>query len=223
MAGLSAGSSDSSSSPRIGAAVAVVVAAAFIALLVFGLQARAPDRTVDDALSRGDAIPAPGFTLATLSRPEGRSAGEAAFARAASDGRVALTELRGTAVILNFWASWCAPCRDEAPVLERTWRGVRDAGVLVLGLNMQDARPSARRFLGEQRLTFPQIRDPTDDTARLYGASGLPETYFITPGGRIVDHVIGVISEAQLAAGLAAARSGEPRSAREGGEQRPTR
>ena len=196
----------------------VLAAAAFVALLAYGLTTKATDSTIDDALSRGEAVPAPGFTLSALAH--GRGAG-AAWGKAAADGKVSLSELRGTPLVLNFWASWCDPCRAEAKVLEKAYQG--QDGVLFVGLDTQDAREDARDFISQFGLTFPHVRDPGNDTQRAWGVTGLPETYFIAGGGRVVGHVIGTVDEAQLADGIAAARSGRPAGADQGGEQRPVK
>ena len=197
----------------------VLAAAAFVALLAYGLTSKATNSTIDDALSRGETVPAPGFTLAALA--DGRDAG-AAWSKAAADGDVSLSELRGTPLVLNFWASWCDPCRGEAKVLERAYKQ-QDGDVLFLGLDTQDAREDARDFIAQFGLTFPHVRDPGNDTQRDWGVSGLPETYFIAADGRVVGHVIGTVAETQLADGIAAARSGRPAGADQGGEQRPVK
>ena len=196
----------------------VLAAAAFVALLVYGLTTKATNSTIDDALSRGEAVPAPAFTLAALA--DGRGAG-AGWSRAAADGDVSLRELRGTPLVLNFWASWCDPCRAEAKVLEKAWKG--QSGALFLGLDVQDAREDARDFIDQFDVTFPHVRDPGNDTQRAWGVTGLPETYFIGADGRVVGHVIGTVDEAQLRDGIAAARSGRPAGADQGGEQRPVK
>jgi cytochrome c biogenesis protein CcmG, thiol:disulfide interchange protein DsbE len=197
----------------------VVAAAAFVALLAYGLTSKATNSTIDDALSRGEAVPAPGFTLAALAH--GRDTG-AAGDRAAADGDVSLSELRGTPVVLNFWASWCDPCRGEAKVLEQGWKQ-QEGDVLFLGLDAQDAREDARDFIAQFGITFPHVRDPGNDTQRAWGVTGLPETYFIAADGKVVGHVIGTVDAAQLSEGVAAARAGRPVGADQGGEQRPVR
>ena len=203
-------------------AFVVLVLVGFIALLVYGVVAQAPDTTIDDALARSKAVAAPSFELASLQRGQPGGLGSR-WDRAAADDRVDLGELRGTPLVVNFWASWCDPCRTEAAVLERGWKGARERGVLFVGLNMQDVSQDAHDFLRELELSFPNVRDPTNDTARAYGATGIPETFFISAQGKIVGHVIGTVSEVQLDQGVAAALSGRPRSADQGGDQRPSR
>ena len=198
-------------------AAGVLAAAAFVALLAYGLTTKATNSTIDDALSRGEAVAAPGFSLTALS--DGRDAGPA-WQRAAADGEVELAELRGTPLVLNFWASWCDPCRAEAKVLQQAW-SEQDGGALFVGLDAQDAREDARDFIDQFGLTFPHVRDPGNETQRAWGVTGLPETYFIGADGRVVGHVIGTVDAAQLREGVAAAKAGRPQGADQGGEQRP--
>lgn len=215
--------------PRVRPVAATVVRAlglllvtGFIGLLIYGVAAQSPDTTIDDALARSEAVPAPGFTLDVLT--SGKPGPLAApWNRAARDGRVDLKELRGTPVVINIWASWCAPCRDEAPVLERGWRTSRQRGVLFIGLNMQDAREDALAFMRDLGLDFPTVKDPTNDTSRRWGATGIPETFFIARNGNIVGHVVGTVTDRQLTDGVTAALSGQPRGADQGGQQRPNR
>ena len=195
-----------------------------LALLTYGLVAKAPDATIDDALARGEATKAPSFALEVL-QPPPRDAGPLprVAERAFRDGRVSLDELRGVPLALNFWASWCEPCRAEARTLERGWQRFRRAGAIVLGLNMQDVSDDARTFLRANRVSYPNVREGDDQTARSFGATGLPETYFIDARGDVVGHVIGQISAAQLTTGMEAATTGRPGAAASGGDRRETR
>jgi cytochrome c biogenesis protein CcmG/thiol:disulfide interchange protein DsbE len=201
----------------------ILAATGFVALLVYGLTTQAPDRTIDDALARAESIDAPDFEHDVLEAGRPPAPLARVVDRAAADGRLALSELRGTPVVLNFWASWCDPCRVEAPVLERGWRDAAPQGVLFLGLDMQDVTDDAREFLREFSITYPNVHEAGKQTSRDYGMTGIPETFFISARGQIVGHIIGALNQAQLRAGVAAARSGRPQQAAPGGEQLPTR
>jgi cytochrome c biogenesis protein CcmG/thiol:disulfide interchange protein DsbE len=195
--------------------LAIGAAIALLALLTYGVVTQPADTTIDEAIAQGEPVAAPGFELEVLTAPEdGQGAAVQAFARAASDGRVGLQELRGTPVVLNFWASWCEPCREEAPVLQSAWERSAGDGVLVLGLNMQDARPDARAFVEEFGLAYPNVREPGGDVARSYGMTGLPETFFISAQGDVVAHARGAVDASQLERGVAAAIAGEPAALR---------
>jgi cytochrome c biogenesis protein CcmG/thiol:disulfide interchange protein DsbE len=195
-----------------------LAATGFIGLLTYGLIAQAPDRTIDDALAANQAAEAPGFNLDVLTDGRPGPLSEA-WGRASQDRKVDLAELRGTPVVLNFWASWCDPCREEAPLLQRGWENARPRGVLFLGLNMQDVREDARDFLREFRQDFPNVRDPDRGSARRWGVTGIPETFFISRSGKVVGHVIGTVTRQQLADGVQAALSGQPLEAAQGGSQ----
>lgn len=206
---------------RVWRIVSVLVAAAFVGLLAYGLFTQSSDTTIDDALAARRAVEAPGFRLEVLTdgRP-GPLSGE--WERAAADDTVALNELRGTPVVLNFWASWCVPCREEARLLQRGWRSAQRKGVLFLGLDMQDVRQDAFDFIEGFDQDYPHVRDPTKDTARAWGATGIPETYFISAQGKVVAHVIGAVNAEQLESGVDAARGGKPLAPEAGGGLRVT-
>ncbi len=117
---------------------------------------------------------------------------------------VQLSDLRGQVVVINFWASWCAECRTEQPALNQTWADFRDAGVVVLGVNFQDERADAERYLGSMGVTYPNVEDTQSRTALAYGLRGVPESFVIARDGRIVDRLIGPVSAPHLATTLAA-------------------
>src|ERR671922_1537718 len=94
-------------------------------------------------------------------------------------GTLSSEALRGSPVVMNFFASWCAPCREEAPLLERTWRTYRDDDVLFVGVNIQDTERNARRFVREFGITYPVLRDEDQELARALDVYGLPQTYFV--------------------------------------------
>jgi len=104
-----------------------------------------------------------------------------------------LEELRGKVVFLNFWASWCPPCRAEARMLEAAWRGHKDRGVVFLGINIQDKEDAARKFLEEFGVTYPNGMDPGSKIAIDYGVWGLPETFIIDREGRITYKHVGAL------------------------------
>ncbi len=126
-------------------------------------------------------------------------------------------------MVLNFWASWCVPCQEEAPVLARSWERFGEEGVLFVGLNMQDLTSDALGFMSEFQNSYLNVRDQSDGVAADWGVTGIPETFFVTADGEVVSHVIGVVSKQQMNAGVAAAASGRPTAALSGGSRRPTR
>jgi len=208
---------------RTGRIAAIALVALFIGLLAYGLTTTSTDSSIDQRLRKDRAAPAPRFSLEVLERGALPQPLARRLSPALSDGRLGLGELHGSPFVLNIWASWCSPCREEAPRLQRGWERQGPRGVAFVGLDMQDIRSDARDFLREFHLTYPTIRDPGKDVARRYGATGIPETYFVSARGEVVGHVIGVVSNAQLAAGVAAAETGRPAGARRGGARRTTR
>ncbi len=130
---------------------------------------------------------------------EQRAAGEAPeLSFTTFDGvEVDLGELRGKGVVINFWASWCTPCRDEADLLEQTWRREKENGIVFLGLDYLDQEPAARAYLAEFDVTYPNGPDLRSQAARRYRIQGVPETFFISPEGRIVETVVGPIASQQ--------------------------
>lgn len=99
--------------------------------------------------------------------------------------KLALTDLRGKAVLLNFWASWCVPCRAEARALEAAWQQYKDRDVVFLGVNIQDREEAARNFLEEFGVKYLNGRDSSGKIAVDYGVWGIPETFFLDRQGRI--------------------------------------
>jgi cytochrome c biogenesis protein CcmG/thiol:disulfide interchange protein DsbE len=197
--------------------------ALFLALLAYGVLNKGPDNTIQQRLDEGRSAPAPAFSLEVLELGSPPPQLRPKVAAAAADRELSLEELRGTPVVLNLWASWCSPCEEEAPRLEQGWRQFGPRGVLFLGLDQQDLRGDARGFLRDFKITYPTIREPGREVARSYGATGIPETYFISKTSRVVAHVIGVASGKQLLAGISAAVSGRPLGSRKGGALRPPR
>lgn len=194
-----------------------------LVLLAYGLTTQSRETRIDDRLASGRPTAPEPFDLTVLEPGMLGPRLEGALGSRLGDRRLALAELRGSPAVVNYWASWCAPCREEAPRLESAWKLARRQGVLFLGLNMQDITGDARAFLREFGVSYPTIRDPTDATARSWGATGIPETYFLSSRGEVVGHVIGVVSDDQLTAGVSAARSGRVVGAKSGGARRAPR
>lgn len=114
-------------------------------------------------------------------------------------GKVSLASYRGTPVVLNFWASWCQPCKGEAAVLEHDWTRYRNRGVEFLGVDYHDLAPDARRFVSAHALTFPMLEDGSGRVTGSYGISQVPETYVLNRQGRIVAHLAGPITDPNFA------------------------
>jgi cytochrome c biogenesis protein CcmG/thiol:disulfide interchange protein DsbE len=109
-------------------------------------------------------------------------------------GKLDLASLRGKPVVLNFWASWCVPCKGEATMLEQAWQQYRKQGVVFVGVDYHDVTSDARRFLAHHDVTYPSVQDGSGNIADRYGVSGVPETYFIDRRGRLVGtHIVGTV------------------------------
>ena len=142
---------------------------------------------------------------------------------ASSDGTIKLTELRGAPIVLNIWSADCTPCRGEARVLQSEWERLGSRGVLFLGLNVLDSPAAARRFRADYGVTYPSVSEKRGDTARQLGARGVPETFFISKGGKIVSHVVGAVSLPQIELGIRAAQTDRSLPTDQGGGQIPLR
>ena len=144
----------------IGRWLAAGLLVALLALLAWGLRTRA-----GGPLESGLA---PDFSLTTF---EGET--------------VTLGDLRGQVVIINFWASWCPPCRDEAPYLEATWRKYRDRGVVFIGVDYVDTEPNALAYIEEFDITYPNGPDIGQKIAGAYRIKGVPETFYVDKTGQL--------------------------------------
>lgn len=137
--------------------------------------------------------------LVQTNASEHRAAGDAPpFTFTSFDGEtISLDDLAGQGVVLNFWASWCDPCREEAALLESTWRREKDNGIVFIGLDYLDQEPAAKAYLAEYDVSYPNGPDLQSQAARRYGIKGVPETFFISPDGEITQVVIGPITSQQ--------------------------
>lgn len=125
--------------------------------------------------------PAPAFTLAALNMPTGHS------------NLFSLNELKGKAVVINVWASWCVPCNQEAPMLQSTWKQLqvtdKDSGVVFLGIDFQDSSKDALTFMRKYGIAYPNVLDASGSVSIDYGVTGVPETIFINSKGTVVSTV----------------------------------
>jgi len=115
----------------------------------------------------------------------------------AGGGSLELSDLRGKPVMLNFWASWCVPCKDEAPLLRQAFRAYGDR-IAFVGVDVKDSRSDAIAFARRTGLSYPHVRDEGGTIYSDYGLTGQPETFFIDGDGTIVEHVNGPVDEGAL-------------------------
>ena len=157
--------------------VAVGLVALLFILLVWALV---EDEGGDLAkrANRGELPPAPEFAHERLDR----------------DGNLALSSLTGKAVVVNFWASWCTPCKEEAPFLEQVWRENRKRGLVVVGIDAKDFRRDARKFARRFDLTFPLVFDGPGNSLDDWGVTGFPETFVLDREARIVRVFVGEVT-----------------------------
>lgn len=155
----------------VGWAIAFIVLAALLGLLYFGLR-NAQQGPI------GEQELVPDFTLTTF---EGE--------------QINLADLKGKVVVLNFWASWCKPCEQEAVDLETAWRSYQDRGdVIFLGVDYVDTEPEAKAYLEKFEITYPNGPDLGTRISQEFRIRGVPETYFIDQEGKLVDFQIGPFS-----------------------------
>jgi cytochrome c biogenesis protein CcmG/thiol:disulfide interchange protein DsbE len=171
---------------RLGAQVmAVAVVVALLALL--GWKLAQGDSEVTSELARGGAPVAPAFTLERLN----------------ATGDLSLASLRGKTVVLNFWASWCGPCRDEMPLLQEGSKRWQGKNVVFVGIDAKDDRGYARAFLERYRVTYPNVYDGKGSMIGRYGVTGYPETYFIDADGKVRHRIAGPVEKpSELDAGI---------------------
>jgi cytochrome c biogenesis protein CcmG, thiol:disulfide interchange protein DsbE len=155
---------------RIRSVIAVLVAVAVVALLVFGLLSKGNSR-----LAAGESAPSP--ALPKLDEP----------------GQGSLKEYRGKWVLVNFWASWCIPCQDEAPALSKFQKEYGGKNFTVLGIDTQDISDDGKQFAEEFQLNYPLLHDGNGDDSHEYGTTGVPENFLIEPNGKLAWDVAGPV------------------------------
>jgi cytochrome c biogenesis protein CcmG/thiol:disulfide interchange protein DsbE len=170
-----------------------VLGAALIGLLVYGIATQAPSRSLDEAVKHGVYPQAP--------------AASQMLPRLSGAGGETLADYRGKVVVLNFWASWCEPCQEEAPLLERAQRQLARHNGTVLGVTYLDVTPDSLGFVKRYRLTYPNLRDTTGEFTHSYGTNQLPESFVINREGHVVAISRGEIDEAFLNRAVSLAES----------------
>jgi cytochrome c biogenesis protein CcmG/thiol:disulfide interchange protein DsbE len=160
----------------LSARLLIAVGLVILALLAYGLFSSRPAGRPQ----RGEN--APDFTLALLDGSD-----------------VTLSDLRGQVVVLNFWASWCSPCRREAPALQRVWETYQDRDVAFVGVTYRDAKDASLAFIQEYGLTYPNGLDEQGQISDDYGVTAVPETYVIDREGRVAWFQIGEVQAETLA------------------------
>ena len=149
--------------------VVVLACAALVALLVYGVVGAGTSTTLDDAVKAGERPAAPDRTLPLLAGGEG-----------------SIATFRGKPVLVNFWASWCDPCKEEAPLLERAHERLKKAGGTVLGVTVSDASEDSRAFMQKYGLSFPSLRDVDGRLGEDFETTGVPESFVVDSDGRVV-------------------------------------
>jgi cytochrome c biogenesis protein CcmG/thiol:disulfide interchange protein DsbE len=169
---------------RVVPALAILAGAGLVLLLVYGVSTQSSSRTLDERVAEKHFPPAPQAARA--------------LPRLSGPGTVSLSSLRGRVVVLNFWASWCEPCREEAPLLQQAQALLSRHRGMVLGVSFRDTTSYSRDFVRRYRLTFPEVRDGDGDFAAAYGTNQLPETFVIDRAGRVVAISRGEVDRAFL-------------------------
>ncbi len=158
--------------------LAVLAALALVGLLVYGVVGAGGSTTLVDRVKAGERPPAPDRELPLL---EG--------------GTGSLAQWRGKPVLVNFWASWCDPCKAEAPLLNRAQRRLSERGGTVIGVTVSDSSEDSRRFAREHGLRFSSLRDVDGEYGKDFETKGVPESFAVDREGRIVAISRGQVDE----------------------------
>lgn len=156
--------------------LAVLAVLAVIGLLAFGLLNKGTPR-----VAVGDRVP--DRVLPSLTGP----------------GEASIADYRGDWVLVNLWASWCPPCREEAPALERFYQRNRDRNTTVIGINVQDNEDDALAFLRDHPSGYPQLRSVGNERSDAFGTTGVPENFLVDPRGRLALIKTGPVDDSFLA------------------------
>jgi cytochrome c biogenesis protein CcmG, thiol:disulfide interchange protein DsbE len=167
--------------------------ACLVGLLIYRVTLQSADRTLDEQVAEQRHPAAPD--------------GHRALPLLSGHGRASIASFAGEVRVLNFWASWCEPCRAEAPLLQRAQMQLLPLHATVLGVSYLDVTPDAQAFVHRYRLTFPELRDTDGVFARSYGTNQLPESFVIDRAGHVVAISRGEIDMRFLDRAIALARS----------------
>jgi cytochrome c biogenesis protein CcmG, thiol:disulfide interchange protein DsbE len=150
----------------------VAAAVALLALLAFGISGQGANSSIDSALAHGARPVVPSYhvalpVLGSTTRTQ------------------TIADFRGKLVVLNVFASWCDPCKAEAPILDRAQHELARHNGTVLGITYLDNSSDSEQFVRREHITYPVLRDVSDNFVRSFGTTGVPETFIIDPQGRI--------------------------------------
>ncbi|QOT00609.1 thiol-disulfide oxidoreductase ResA [Brevibacterium sp. JNUCC-42] len=109
-----------------------------------------------------------------------------------------LADLKGKGVILNFWGSWCEPCRNEMPDLEKVWLANKDQNIVIVGVNVGESEVSAQQFVRQMKTTFPILMDKQKEVTKVYNIGKMPTTFYIDQDGIVRDIMIGQMNEKSI-------------------------
>jgi cytochrome c biogenesis protein CcmG/thiol:disulfide interchange protein DsbE len=191
---------------RVFQAVALSGVAALLGLLVYSFVREESGRGLVSKIAKGERPAAPDFSLPVVEHPAGTWSAD--LVARASSGSFGSADLEGTPYVVNFYASWCLPCRDEAKLLAESAAQNRDK-VVFLGIAFQDLERDTRQFADRFGINFGIVRDPGSKVAKRFGLTGVPETFFVDKDGHIVAHKPGSVDADELALGTRAALSGK--------------
>ena len=159
--------------------VALAAVLALLALLAYGIAQNQTGQSIDSQLAAGKRPVPPALTLPTLG----------------GGAPVSLASYRGKVVVLNFWASWCPPCKGEAPVLARWEPRLKARNATIVGVDVLDVSSDAERFVAEHKLAFPHLRDEDGSRLKAFEVVGYPETIVLDRHGRIAATSRGAIDD----------------------------
>ena len=147
-----------------------IAAALLVGLLAYGLTTTGTDTTLDDAVARGERVDPPS---------------DDPLPRLGGDGTGSVADYKGKVVLVNVWASWCPPCRDELPLIEKAHKRLSARNGTVLGINVKENSKAALAAVEEYGLSFPNLRDRDGTYTRKWGLRGYPETFVLDRAGKV--------------------------------------